>query len=161
VKKRKELSSWLGTVIVTRHHCLILSSISMTRTLILEDKTDRFVNHSGQLILDTAVCMAEKHKNLPIEDATKFALAFEEFSERLATQDEKLKGKEIVPARFPDPQLQPTLKHLPSKKRAFIRRKAAEQQERDESRARRKAERLAELRAIGDNAIEEADFLRS
>jgi hypothetical protein len=34
----------------------------MTRTLRLEDKTDRFANLSGRLILDTAVCMAKKHK---------------------------------------------------------------------------------------------------
>jgi hypothetical protein len=47
--------------------------------------------------------MAEKHKNLPIKDATKFALAFKEFSTKLLTrQDKKLKGREALPARFPD-----------------------------------------------------------
>jgi hypothetical protein len=106
--------------------------------------------------------MAKKHKNLPIKDATKFALAFKEFSTKLLTrQDKKLKGREALPARFPDPQVQPKLTFLPGRKRALTGREAAEQQERDESLARRRAGRLANSHAAGDNAIEEANILQS
>ena len=104
--------------------------------------------------------MAEKHKNLPIKDTTKFALAFKEFSTKLLTrQDEKLKGREALPARFLDPQVQPKLTFLPGRKRALTGREAAEQQERDKSLARRRAGRLANSHATGDDVIEEANIL--
>jgi len=52
----------------------------MTRTLRLEDLTDRFANLSDHMILDTAVCVSKKHRTLPPEDAPSLALAIEEFS---------------------------------------------------------------------------------
>jgi hypothetical protein len=47
--------------------------------------------------MDTALLMAEKHKNLPPEEAAKFALTFKECSDKLANrQDEKLKSREAT-----------------------------------------------------------------
>jgi hypothetical protein len=106
--------------------------------------------------------MAKKHKNLPIKDATKFALAFKEFSTKLLTrQDEKLKGREALPAWFLDLQVQPKLTFLPGRKRALTGQEATKQQEQDKSLARRRAGRLANSYAAGDNAIEEANILQS
>jgi hypothetical protein len=71
--------------------------------------------------------MAEKHKNLPPEEAAKFALTFKEFSDKLANrQDEKLKSREAIPARLPDAQLPPKLKFGPGRKRALTGREAAD-----------------------------------
>ena len=47
---------------------------------------DRFTNRGAQLILDTAVLLAKKHKTLPPEEAEKFAFAFKEVSDKLAAR---------------------------------------------------------------------------
>jgi hypothetical protein len=65
-----------------------------------------------------------------------------------------------MPVRFPDPQVKPKLNYLPGRKRALTGREAAEQQERDNSRARKEANRLASLQTTGDQAMEENNILR-
>ena len=135
-----------------------------SQATVFEDRYagDRFADRGGQLIIDTAVLMAEKHKNLPPEDAVKFAFAFKEVSNTLAArQDQKLKGKEAFPPRLPEPQIQPKLKFGPGRKRALTGREIADQQEADEARARRKAERLAQEQAEIEDLLVEGALVRS
>jgi hypothetical protein len=135
-----------------------------SQATVFEDRYagDRFADRGGQLIIDTAVLMAEKHKNLPPEDAAKFAFAFKEVSNTLAArQDQKLKGKEAFPPRLPEPQIQPKLKFGPGRKRALTGREIADQQEADEARARRKAERLAQEQEEIEDLLVEGALVRS
>jgi hypothetical protein len=79
------------------------------------------------MILQTAVRIAEQHKNLPPEDAERFAFAFKELNEKLANrQNEKLKNREEFPAKFPEPQLPAKLTYLPGRKRALTGREVAD-----------------------------------
>jgi hypothetical protein len=117
---------------------------------------DRFADRGGEMILQTAVRIAEQHKNLPPEDAERFAFAFKELNEKLANrQNEKLKNREEFPAKFPEPQLPAKLTYLPGRKRALTGREVADQQEADDARARRNAERIAAYQAAADSAMDE------
>jgi hypothetical protein len=123
---------------------------------------DRFADRGGEMILQTAVRIAEQHKNLPPEDAERFAFAFKELNEKLANrQNEKLKSREEFPAKFPEPQLPAKLTYLPGRKRALTGREAADQQEADDARARRKAERLAAHQAVADAAMDKETEART
>jgi hypothetical protein len=114
------------------------------------------------MILQTAVRMAEQHKNLPPEDAERFAFVFKELNEKLANrQIEKLKSRDEFPAKFPEPQLPAKLTYIPSRKRALTGREAADQQEADDARARRKAERLAAHQAVADAAMDKETEART
>jgi hypothetical protein len=116
---------------------------------------DRFADRRGEMILQTAVRIAEQHKNLPPEDAERFAFTFKELNEKLANrQNEKLKSREEIPAKFPEPRLPAKLTYLPGRKRALIGREVADQQEADDARARCKAERIAIYQAAADSAID-------
>jgi hypothetical protein len=141
-----------------------IDNTDYSQATVFEDRYagDQFADRGGQLIIDTAVLMAEKHKNLPPEDAAKFAFAFKEVSNTLAArQDQKLKGKEAFPPRLPEPQIQPKLKFGPGRKRALTGREIADQQEADEARARRKAERLAQEQAEIEDLLVEGALVRS
>jgi hypothetical protein len=106
--------------------------------------------------------MAEKHKTLPPEDAAKFALSFKELSDQLAKkQEEKLKSREELPGRLPDPQRPPKLTFGPGRKRALTGREVADQQEADEARARRKADRLQKEAQRAEELIDEQALLQS
>ena len=123
-----------------------LNNVEYDQSTILEDryKGDRFAGRGNQLIIDTALLMAEKHANLPPGEAAKFAIAFKDINDTLANrQDKKLKGKEVLPSRLPDKIIGPKLIFGPGRKRALTGREIADQQEADAARARRKAERLA------------------
>jgi hypothetical protein len=157
---------WLldGPAVLHGNWEMKLDNPDYNQSTILEERyaSDRFAGRGAQLIIDTALLMAEKHKNLPPEEAAKFALTFKEFSDKLANrQDEKLKSREAIPARLPDAQLPPKLKFGPGRKRALTGREAADQQEADEARARRKAERLAQQAQEAEDLIGEAAQLRS
>jgi hypothetical protein len=134
------------------------------QSTILEERYagDRFRDRGGQLIKDTAILMAEKHKTLPPEDAAKFALSFKELSDQLAKkQEEKLKSREELPGRLPDPQRPPKLTFGPGRKRALTGREVADQQEADEARARRKADRLQKEAQRAEELIDEQALLQS
>ena len=114
------------------------------------------------MIKDTAICIVKKVQNLPIKDAAKFALAFQDICKKLSKrQDEKLKQKELFPLSLPPPQKEPKLKFGPGRKRALTGREAADQQEANKARARRKAERLANQREMGDDRMEDAILAKS
>jgi hypothetical protein len=139
-------------------------NVKYDQSTILEDRYqgDRFANRGDQLILDTALLMAEKHKNLPPGEAAKFAIAFKEINDTLANrQYEKLKGKEVLPSRLPDKIVQPKLVFGPGRKRALTGREIADQQEADAARARRKAERLAKEQDDIEDAMAMAAKIQS
>jgi hypothetical protein len=117
---------------------------------------DRFRGYGGEMILNTAVSMAEKHKTLPPEDAEHFALAFKELNERLAArQDALLKSKEAIPARLPDALIPPKLTFIPGRKRALTGAELALMEEADKARRRRKEEREKELQEIAELLMDE------
>ncbi len=60
-----------------------------------------FANRGVQLIQDTAVLLAKKHKSLLSEEAEKFAFAFKEISNKLvARQDERLQSRQLFPPKI-------------------------------------------------------------
>src|SRR3982074_1974135 len=100
------------------------------------------------MILQTAVRIAEQHKNLPPEDAERFAFAFKELNEKLANrQNEKLKNRGESPTRFPEPQLPAKLTYLPGRKRVLVAKDFAEHKVPYDATARRNAERIAAYQA--------------
>jgi len=117
---------------------------------------DRFANHGAQLILDTAVLLAEKHKTLPPEEAEKFAFAFKEVSDKLAArQDERLESRQLYPPKLAEVPQQPKLVFGPGRKRALTGRKVADQIEADRARECR----LAEIRELQDQ-VQDRDLER-
>ena len=107
---------------------------------------DRFARRGSQLILDTALLIAEKHKSLPPGQAENFALAFKTISDTLSErQDKKLQRLRDMPSRLPDPVV-PLINLVfgPGRKRALTGREVADQQEQEAVRQRRKAQREAQ-----------------
>jgi hypothetical protein len=107
-----------------------LNNAGYDQSTILEDryKGDRFAGRGNQLIIDTALLMAEKHGNLPPGEAAKFAIAFKDINDTLANrQDKKLKGKQVLPSRLPDKIIGPKLIFGPGRKRALTGREIADQ----------------------------------
>jgi hypothetical protein len=85
--------------------------------------------------------MVEKHKNLPPGEKETFALAFKKLNDNLAQrQDQKLERLQAIPRRLPDAIIQPKVTFIPGRKRALTGREAAERQEREEARERRRAQ---------------------
>jgi len=115
------------------------------------DVGDRSAGAGERLILDTALEIVERHKNLPPGEKEPFALAFKKMCDSLVSQhDEKLVRLQQLPRRLPDAILQPKLKYLPGRKRGLTGAEMAEQQEADTARKRRKALRIAEIQAQND-----------
>jgi hypothetical protein len=112
---------------------------------------DRSGGAGAQLILDTALAIVERHKNLPSGEKESFALAFKKMCDSLATQhDEKLERLQKLPRRLPDPLVQPKVTFVPGRKRALTGREAADLQEKEEARRRRRAQTEGEKQARND-----------
>ena len=93
---------------------------------------DRMLDSGAQLILDTAVLMADKHKTLPPKLKAKFALAFKELNDKLALrQDKQLERRQEFPTRLLELIIELKLEYLAGRKRALIGREAADQMELD------------------------------
>jgi hypothetical protein len=123
---------------------------------------DRSLGAGKQLIIDTTMAMVEKHQNLPPGEKEAFALAFKKMSDSLATnQDQKLHRLKAIPRRLPDAIVQPKVTFIPGRKRALTGREAAELQEKEEARRRRRAQIIAEKQAENDARQEEAATIRS
>ena len=106
--------------------------------------------------------MVEKHKNLPPGEKEAFALAFKKVNDTLAShQDQKLERLQAIPRRLPDAIIQPKVTFIPGRKRALTGREAAELQEQEEARIRRRAQITAEKQAKNDARQEEVAALRS
>jgi hypothetical protein len=118
--------------------------------------SDRFTNNGAQMFEDIAILMADKHQTLPVEERARFALAYQEINNKLVQrQDERLQSRAIIPLQLPPPIIQPKLTFGPGRKRALTGQEIAEQQERDELRARRQAERLSQQAQQAENLIDE------
>lgn len=124
----------------------------MSITIEREDRYagDKFANRREQVILDAAAELAGLHKKLPPEQAPQFAEAVQLLAQSLKSkQEEQNAARATLPSRLPDPQLpSKPLKYMPGRKRALTGMEAAEREEQDRSRARR---RLKEAR-LRDNA---------
>ena len=118
---------------------------------------DRFVDRGANLIIDTAIRATEKLKNLPAEDANRFALTIVKATDKItAKQDSILKRKESLPPQLPALIVDSDgLTFKRNRKRALTGREAADQQEADQARARRKAERLSRQEDIVEDTIEQ------
>ena len=120
------------------------------------DIGDRSVGAGERLILDTALKMVERHKNLSPGEKEPFALTFKKMCDSLVSQhDKKLVRLQELPRRLPDAILQPKLMHLPGRKRALTGREMAELQEADAARKRRKALHNTEIQAQNDAELEQ------
>src|SRR6266487_2143327 len=123
---------------------------------------DRSLGAGRQLIIDTTMAMVEKHQNLPPGEKESFALAFKKMSDTLATnQEQKLERLKAIPRRLPDAIVQPKVTFVPGRKRALTGREAAELQEKEQARERRRAQITAEKQAKNDARQDEAAAVRS
>ena len=106
--------------------------------------------------------MIEKHQNLPPGEKETFALTFKKMSDSLAkNQDQKLERLKAIPRRLPDAIVQPKVTFVPGRKRALTGREAAELQEKEEARLRRRAQIAAEKQEQNDARQEQATALHS
>jgi len=125
---------WLidGPSVLQEQWTVRLNNQDYSQSVVAEDRYagDRFARRGSQLILDTALLIAEKHKSLPPSQAENFALVFKTINNTLSErQDKKLQRLRDMPSRLPDPVVQPKLVFRPGRKRALTGREVAEQQE--------------------------------
>ena len=127
-----------------------------------ENTGDRSLGAGKQLIIDTTLAMIEKHQNLPPGEKETFALTFKKMSDSLAkNQDQKLERLKAIPRRLPDAIIQPKVTFVPGRKRALTGREAAELQEKEEARLRRRAQIASEKQEQNDAWQEQATALHS
>jgi hypothetical protein len=127
-----------------------------------ENTGDRSLGAGKQLIIDTTLAMIEKHQNLPPGEKETFALTFKKMSDSLAkNQDQKLERLKAIPRRLPDAIVQPKVTFVPGRKRALTGREAAELQEKEEARLRRRAQIAAEKQEQNDARQEQTTALHS
>jgi hypothetical protein len=102
---------------------------------------DRYSRRGEDLIMEAALAAIEKHKTLPAGQAETFASRFKIGTEKLAVAQDKLTASlNALPLTLPAPLVEPNLRQFPSsRKRAMTGREAAEQEERDKARQRRRA----------------------
>ena len=123
---------------------------------------DRSARAGEQLIIDTSLGMVEIHKSLPAGEKETFAQAFKKLCDSLAkNQVERLDRLKAIPRRLPDPIRQPKVTFIPGRKRALTGREAADLQEKDEARRRRRAQIEAENQARSDVQQEQDTLVRS
>jgi hypothetical protein len=122
--------------------------ISWDLSLVLQPNTslrhagDRFQRRGEDLIQEAALAAIEKLRSLPAGQAEAFAATFIKDVDKLnVAQDKLTESRQLLPATLPEPLVEPKLRAFPtSRKRAMTGREAAEQQERDQARARRRAQ---------------------
>ena len=123
---------------------------------------DRSARAGEQLIIDTSLGIVEIHKSLPAGKKETFAQAFKKLYDSLAkNQVERLDRLKAIPRRLPDPIRQPKVTFIPGRKRALTSREAADLQEKDEARRRRRAQIKAENQAQNDVRQEQDTIVRS
>jgi hypothetical protein len=106
--------------------------------------------------------MVEKHKNIPPGEKETFPLAFKKLNDNLAQrQDQKLERLQAIPRRLPDAIIQPKVTFIPGRKRALTGREAAERQEREEARERRRAQIQGEKQLENDTQQAQAAAIHS
>jgi hypothetical protein len=117
---------------------------------------DRFANRGEDLIREAALAAIQKLKSLPAAQAETFASSFKKGTEKLATAQDKMSAAlERMPLELPGPLKEGNLRQFPtSRKRAMTGREAAEEEERDLARQRRREEMNAAALTVADDAIE-------
>jgi hypothetical protein len=102
---------------------------------------DRFLRRGEDLIQEAALAAISKHRSLPPRQAETFASTFARGIDKLnMAQDKLTESHKLMPSTLPEPLVEPKLRVFPnSRKRAMTGREAAEEQERDEARQRRRA----------------------
>jgi hypothetical protein len=102
---------------------------------------DRYARRGEDLIMEAALATIEKHRSLPAGQAENFASKFKLGTDKLAIAQDKLTAShDVLPATLPEPLVEPNVRQFPiGRKRAMTGREAAEEQERDEARQRRRA----------------------
>jgi hypothetical protein len=131
---------------------------------LIEDRYagDRSARAGEQLIIDASLRMVEIHQSLPAGEKETFAQAIKKLCDSLAkNQNERLDRLKAIPQRLPDPIRQPKVTFIPGRKRALTGREAADLQEKDEARRRRKAQIEAENQAQNDVQQEQDAAARS
>jgi hypothetical protein len=114
---------------------------------LIEDIVDRYKDHSEQMIKDEADEAIRRLRRLPAGqkegDASTTAMAIAAIADR---QDFITLSRTILPARLPNPLVEPPLKFKGSRKRALTGREAAKDEERDKARTVRRNAREVKLR---------------
>jgi hypothetical protein len=99
------------------------------------------------LIIDAAAEAVAKLQSLPAGHKETFAFGFIDLTTKLHSRtDEFLASRSVMPAEMPDPLPQPNVLFKANRKRGYTGTEAAEEDEKDARRARRRAERDAEAR---------------
>jgi hypothetical protein len=112
---------------------------------------DRSGGSGEQLIVDTALAMVERHRNLPPGEKEYFSLAFKKMCDSLVTQhDEKLERLQLLPRRLPDSIIQPRVTFVPGRKRALTGREVADLKELETLRSLRRAQIFGAKQAEND-----------
>ena len=91
----------------------------------------------------------EKLRSLPPGQKEVFAASFAELTAKLGVRaDNLLSSRETLLAELPDPLPQPNVKYKANRRRGYTGREAAEEEEKNQRRAQRKANQEAELQHI-------------
>jgi hypothetical protein len=123
---------------------------------------DRSARAGEQLIIDTLLKMVKIHQSLPAGEKETFAQAFKKLCDSLAkNQNKRLDRLKVIPQRLPDLIWQPKVTFILERKRALTGKEAADLQEKDEARRRRKAQIKAENQAQNDVQQEQDAAARS
>ena len=105
----------------------------------------RYQDDGAQLIIDAAATAVEKLRSLPAGQKESFASGFVNLTSKLHSRtDEFMASRQAMPAEMPDPLPQPNVLFKSHRKRGYTGAQAAEEEEKDARRARRRAERDAE-----------------
>ena len=103
-----------------------------------------------------------KFHDSSIDNVTYAPVGFKKLCDSLAkNQVERLDRLKAIPRRLPDPIWQPKVTFIPGRKRALTGREAADLQEKDEARRRRRAQIEAENQAQNDVRQEQDTMVRS
>ena len=99
------------------------------------------------MIINAAAEAVIKLQSLPAGHKETFTFGFIDLTTKLHSRtDEFLASRSVMPAEMPDPLPQPNVLFKANRKRGYIGTEAAEEDEKDARRARRRAERDAEAR---------------
>jgi hypothetical protein len=109
------------------------------------------------MIINAAIRVTEVLKSLLVEDSSEYALTFNMIISKLTScQNNKSKGKEILPPQLPDPLLESdNLTFRANRKRALTSREVADKLVVDEARRHRKAKWISWQQEIAENTIDQ------
>jgi hypothetical protein len=105
------------------------------------------------LVFDGAATAVEKLRSLPPGQKEAFAAEFAELTAKLGARvDDVISSRKVLPAELPAALPQPNVKYKVNRRRGYTGREAAEEEEKNQRRAQRKANQEAELRHAENQA---------